>query len=137
MNVVFRIVEAGPVIRAIAAIVLVNVVLTVLVAGSERRVDVRDPLELGLTLSAGIVLVADVAILALGSSYFSRYSLFVLVLLIATYQVSRPRDRVEAVGRAGAAWVALAVIARFLWRAWCAAKGEVPEATDPAGLREE
>jgi len=32
---------------------------------------------------------------------------------------------------------ALAVIARFLWRAWCAAKGEVPEATDPAGLREE
>jgi C4-dicarboxylate transporter, DctQ subunit len=32
---------------------------------------------------------------------------------------------------------ALAVIARFLWRAWTALKGEVPEATDPAGLREE
>ena len=32
---------------------------------------------------------------------------------------------------------ALAVTARFLWRAWAALKGEVPQATDPAGLREE
>jgi len=32
---------------------------------------------------------------------------------------------------------ALAVIVRSLYRAWAAAKGAVPEATDPASLREE
>ena len=32
---------------------------------------------------------------------------------------------------------ALAVIVRSLYRAWAAAKGEVPEATDPSSLREE
>jgi TRAP-type C4-dicarboxylate transport system permease small subunit len=31
----------------------------------------------------------------------------------------------------------LAVIARYLHRAWAAAKGEAPEATDPSSLREE
>lgn len=31
----------------------------------------------------------------------------------------------------------LAVMARFLWRAWAAARGEAPEPTDPAELREE
>jgi len=31
----------------------------------------------------------------------------------------------------------LAVIARFLCRAWAAARGDLPEATDPAALREE
>lgn len=115
LSVLRRAAELGPAGRAVVAVVLVNVVLTAIYGLLTRRLDLSDPLGLGLVLGVVVSLVAEAAVIFLSSDYYSRYSTFTLALLVALVARSERRvaTEVEApVRRATSsrlAWGALAL----------------------------
>ncbi|QGG95991.1 hypothetical protein [Actinomarinicola tropica] len=125
--------ELGVVGRVVAAVVLANVVLTVLFGAAARRIDVRDPLQLGLALGAAVALLADVVVIFLSSDFYSRYSLFTLSLLLALWSCSTrapSTSRPDLRRRQALAWGALAVTG-------LAALWTLDRAQTPVRVREE
>ena len=113
LSVLRRLAELGPAGRAVAAVVLANVVLTVAFGAAARRLDRRDPLQVGLALGAAVSLLADLVVIFLSSDFYSRYSIFTLSLLVALWSRSTRAvapDAAPAIDRpARWAWAALAL----------------------------
>ena len=102
--------RGGAGVRAFAAVVLVNVVLTVVWAVRARRPELGDPILAGLLAGAALSVTFDVVAVALSSEYYSRYSLVTLALLLVVLARSVPRAGADTPGSGGRAWGAVAVL---------------------------
>lgn len=119
LSVLRRVGDLPLLVRVGLAVVVVNLAISVVAAIARRRPPFGDDLGTVLVGAAGLVLLADVATVFLASDYYPRYSLFLVVMMLVAFAVSRPRVHSETKGRR----LALAMVGLLGFAAYWAMDG--------------
>lgn len=105
-----RVADANAGVRFVLGALLANVGVTVALGVWRRRLDLSDRLRLALGIGLLVTAVADVAVVVLGSAYYARYSMFLIVLAFVVWACSEPSDGVRSSESVRGAWVVVAMI---------------------------